>query len=107
MKRAYIAITMTIFCVVSLVGLDYSLRTKYNRYLTYVSMDALINCESNNVSRILHLGTGDQDITFVIMDYCCINPSGPAIVVFDKDRILLDSTRDFGNDFRFEKNGVK
>ena len=102
-KRIILVSAIAITFLICYYVLDYPLRKRYSRYLTYATMDSLIGCESNNVSRILHFVTNGQERTFVIMNYCCVSPSGPAIFVFDESGVRIDSTRDFGNDRRFER----
>lgn len=103
MKRVILVSAIAIIFLSCYYVLDYPMRKRYGRYLTYATKDSLIGCESNNVSRILHFVTNGLDRTFVIMDYCCIFPSGPAIFVFDESGVRIDSTHDFGNDQRFER----
>ena len=97
-----ITIIAMIFCCYN--ALDYIGKGKYERYLAYVSMEKLLEHERSNVSRILQCGIADENTTIVIMDYCrFLLASGPAILVYDQSGVLIDATRDLGQDLRFEQ----
>lgn len=106
MKRARCILNLSAIAVLLIACfyiLDWPSKKRYERYLSYASMDDLLKCESGNVSRVLQCGTNGLDRTIVIMDFCSLNPSGPAVLVYDRLGARIDSTRDFGNDLRFER----
>ncbi len=102
-KYIFALSTIAILIIVCYYVLDDSFKKRYDRYLSYGSLDDLLKCESKNVARVLQCGTNGLDKTVVIMDFCSIWPSGPSVFVFNQLGERIDSTRDFGNDLQFEK----
>ena len=106
--KVVVAIVVVVVALVALViALELPDARRFKRYCEYPNKDALLTAEAQNVVSSTDCVLNGTNVTVVSMGCLGLMSSGEAMLVYDAEGMLIDRTRDEGDDGCFQRKWSK